>query len=110
MCAFFLPPAPGKTPQDFVVVALSITAMAVPTLPGLSLLRLVRVVRVVKLFKQMQSLKIILESMISAILPVANAFVVLLIFASLFAVMAVMFFKVSYNRMCSLTIECVLLQ
>jgi len=69
--------------------------MAVPTLPGLSLLRLVRVVRVVKLFKQMQSLKIILESMISAIIPVANAFVVLLIFSSLFAVMAVMFFKVA---------------
>jgi hypothetical protein len=30
--------------------------------------------------------------MISAILPVANAFVVLLIFSSVFAVMAVMFF------------------
>ena len=77
---------------DFIVVITSTAAMAFPRLPGLSLLRLVRVVRVVKLFKQLQSLRIILQSMISAILPVANAFVVLLIFSSVFAVMAVMFF------------------
>jgi hypothetical protein len=55
-------------------------------MPGVSLLRLIRVVRVLKLFKQLQSLKIILQSMVSAILPVANAFVVLVLFASLYSV------------------------
>lgn len=68
---------------DFFVVIVSCAAMFVPHLPGVSLLRLIRVVRVLKLFKQMRSLRIILQSMVSAILPVANAFVVLLLFSSL---------------------------
>ena len=71
---------------DFVVLVVSTTSMFVPTMPGVSLLRLIRVVRVLKLFKQLQSLKIILQSMVSAILPVANAFVVLVLFASLYSV------------------------
>ena len=80
---------------DLFVVIVSCAAMFVPHLPGVSLLRLIRVVRVLKLFKQMRSLRIILQSMVSAILPVANAFVVLLLFSSLYSVMAVMFFRLS---------------
>ena len=76
---------------DFVVVVVSTTSMFVPTMPGVSLLRLIRVVRVLKLFKQLQSLKIILQSMVSAILPVANAFVVLVLFASLYSVRSLLY-------------------
>uniref|UniRef100_A0A7S4PDL9 PH domain-containing protein n=1 Tax=Guillardia theta TaxID=55529 RepID=A0A7S4PDL9_GUITH len=77
---------------DFTVVMISLISLGIENLPGVSLLRLVRTFRVVRLFKRLQSLRVIIQSLLSAIIPVANAFGVLLLVSSLFSVMAVIIF------------------
>lgn len=77
---------------DFVVVLISIVAIPLESMPGVNVLRLLRVFRVVRLFKRLESLRTIVESLTAAILPVTNAFFVLLLIASLYAVLAVMLF------------------
>ena len=77
---------------DFVVVVVSAIAMGLESMPGVNVLRLMRVFRVVRLFKRLESLRTIVESLSAAVVPVANAFFVLILVASLYAVLAVMLF------------------
>jgi len=78
---------------DLFIVLFSFASMFVSNVDGIGHVRLIRVLRVMKLFSKMQSLKVILQSMFNAIIPVANAFVVLLIFSTLYAILAIMLFK-----------------
>jgi len=79
---------------DFVVVAIGLlTTFKVP-LPGpLSLLRMMRAFRVFRLFKRVKSLNKIMVSLGKAIPGVANAFFILLLVMSIYAILAVDLFR-----------------
>uniref|UniRef100_A0A7S0EEW1 Ion transport domain-containing protein n=1 Tax=Hanusia phi TaxID=3032 RepID=A0A7S0EEW1_9CRYP len=78
---------------DTLVVSVSIIGAALPNVPGVSVLRLFRVFRVLRLFHRLSSLRIIINAVTASILPVANAFVVLLLITAIYAVLACMLFK-----------------
>ena len=78
---------------DLFVVTFSFASIFVSNVDGIGHVRLIRVLRVMKLFSKMQSLKVILQSMFNATILVANAFVVLLIFSTLYAILVIMLFK-----------------
>ena len=55
------------------------------------MLRLIRIFRVVRVFKKLESLRILVQALASAFLPVCNAFFMLFIVAAMYAIVAVMF-------------------
>lgn len=73
---------------DTVVVVISVMAEFIPRAPALSLLRLVRIFRVVRIFRWLRSLRQIIDALLSAVVPVLNSFVVLLIVTCIYAVLA----------------------
>jgi len=74
---------------DLLVVAVSIVALILKDAPGFSLLRLVRVFRVVRVVRRLQSLRRIVNSLASSIVPMCSAFSVLFLVTSIYAVVAV---------------------
>jgi hypothetical protein len=88
---------------DFVIVFASVLLLF-PTLadvPGLAQLTLLRPLRVFRLFKRIPSLKRLLANLAAAMPGVANAFVVLVIVMSIFAIIGVEIFHDSTNAECS---------
>ena len=88
-CRFFF--ARWANAFDTLIVAVSITNIIlvqanVMEFPNARLLRLARVGRVVRLVSSLRDLQKILSACSSAILPVCNAFFILLIVASVFAI------------------------
>jgi voltage-gated sodium channel len=77
---------------DFFIVGVSITSLAFPELPGISVLRLFRAFRVFRLFKRVKSLRLIIVGVIMSLPGVMNAFIVLLLFMCIWAIMGVDFF------------------
>ena len=79
---------------DFVVVLVGVLSYMPFQLPGpLSLLRLMRAFRVFRLFKRVKSLNKIIVSLGKAIPGVANAFLIMVIFMCIFAILGVEFFS-----------------
>lgn len=79
---------------DFVVVAIGILSVLKVELPGpLSMLRMMRAFRVFRLFKRVKSLNKIMVSLAKAVPGVANAFFILLLVMSIYAIIAVDLFK-----------------
>jgi len=78
---------------DTVVVAIGITSLARVDLGSLSQLKLLRAFRIVRLFKRVKSLNKILVALLRSIPGVINAFLVMLIFMCIFAILAVDFFR-----------------
>ncbi|CAK9075523.1 unnamed protein product [Durusdinium trenchii] len=79
---------------DFVVVAIGILSVLRVELPGpLSMLRMMRAFRVFRLFKRVKSLNKIMVSLAKAVPGVANAFFILLLVMSIYAIIAVDLFK-----------------
>ena len=64
---------------DAVVVPVTLVAQYSPDIPGVGVLRLLRVLRVLKLFQRLKSLRIIINALLQSIVPVANAFLVLIL-------------------------------
>lgn len=82
---------------DFVVVTIGIlVAFDVPLGP-LRMLRMIRAFRVFRLFKRIESLRKILDSLWGAVPGVCNAFVILFLFMSIYAILAVDLFS-NYGR------------
>jgi hypothetical protein len=78
---------------DFLVVAVGTISLArVDMGPG-NLLRLLRAFRVFRLFKRIKSLNKIIVSLGKAIPGVANAFLIMVIFMCIFAILGVEFFS-----------------
>jgi len=77
---------------DFIIVMISLLALAMADLPGISVLRLFRAFRVFRLFKRVPSLKLIIEGVAASLPGVANAFVVVLLLMGIWSIMAVEFF------------------
>jgi len=83
---------------DFVVVSLGFLDLCRVDLPGpLSLLRMMRAFRVFRLFNRVESLKKILVSIARAVPGVLNAFMILLIVMSIYAIIGVSMFKYEYR-------------
>jgi len=79
---------------DFVVVAIGVLSVLKVELPGpLSMLRMMRAFRVFRLFKRVKSLNKIMASLAKAVPGVANAFFILLLVMSIYAIIAVDLFK-----------------
>ena len=81
---------------DCFIVALSLTNVILYSmgteLPNAKLLRLLRVGRVVRLFSSLKDLQRILAAVASAVLPVCNAFLVLLVVSAIYAIIGANWF------------------
>lgn len=79
---------------DFVVVSVGLVDASPIPLPGpLNLLRTLRAFRVFRLFKRVEELQKIIVSLVQAVPGVANAFLIMAIIMSIYAILAVEFFK-----------------
>jgi len=79
---------------DVVVVSLGVLDMLEVPLPGeLSLLRMMRAFRVFRLFKRVQSLNKIAVSILRSVPGVCNAFLIMIIVMSIYAMLGVQFYR-----------------
>lgn len=83
---------------DFFIVGVSITSLVFPDLPGVGVLRLFRAFRVFRLFKRIKSLRLIIVGVIMSLEGVMNAFIVLLLFLMIWAIMGVDFFADDFEE------------
>jgi hypothetical protein len=67
---------------DLFVVAMSLIALGPIDMP-ISILRLMRAFRIVRIFGRIKALRNIITALTTSILPVLNAFVILLVIASI---------------------------
>jgi len=74
---------------DFLVVATSIVAIAVPDMPGITVLRLFRAFRVFRLFKRLESLRKVILGVVAAMKDVLAAFVMIIGLTGIWSVLAV---------------------
>jgi hypothetical protein len=75
---------------DVVVVSIGIiTMLQIKLPPGLGMLRMMRAFRVFRLFKRVHSLNKIIKAIVRAIPGMLNSFLILAIFISIFAILAV---------------------
>lgn len=77
---------------DTIVVSVGLVTLVVPDLPGGSTLKLMRTFRVFRLFKRIPSLKHLVTSLFKAIPAMANAYVLMTILTSIYAILCVKFF------------------
>ena len=73
---------------DLFVVTMSLVALGPIDLP-ISILRLMRAFRIIRLFGRIKTLRNIVTALTTSILPVLNAFVILLVIASICGLPAV---------------------
>jgi len=79
---------------DFVVVSIGvINTIKLPLPPAFSLLRMMRAFRVFRLFKRVKSLNKIIVSIAKAVPGVLNAFLILAIVMSIYAILGVEFYQ-----------------
>mmetsp|Transcript_46819 Transcript_46819/g.85737 ORF Transcript_46819/g.85737 Transcript_46819/m.85737 type:complete len:488 (-) Transcript_46819:45-1508(-) len=79
---------------DLMVVSIGILTTVKTDLPGpLKLLRIIRAFRVFRLFKRVKSLNRIMQSLTRAVPGVANAFLILVLVMSIYAILGVDLFK-----------------
>ncbi|EKX51123.1 hypothetical protein GUITHDRAFT_134639 [Guillardia theta CCMP2712] len=78
---------------DLTVVGVSLVALFLNDVPGLSHLRLMRAFRVVRLFGRLASLRQIINALTASILPVFNAYIIMLLVTSIYAIVGVTFFS-----------------
>jgi hypothetical protein len=94
-CPFF---ESGWNVFDCIVVSIGvITTLELPLPKAFSLLRMMRAFRVFRLFKRVKSLNKIMTTIVSALPGVSNAFLILAIVMSIYAILAVEFFQESSN-------------
>ena len=73
---------------DFVVVVMSLLGLGWGNLPAITVLRLMRVFKILRLFQKLQSLRILITALADSVVPVLNSMVILLLFTSMYAVVA----------------------
>lgn len=78
---------------DFVVVLVGVLMMTRAPLGPLSDLKMLRAFRIFRLFKRIKSLNKIIEALLRSIPGVFNAFVIMLIFMCIYAILAVEYFR-----------------
>jgi hypothetical protein len=78
--------------MDFVVVVLSVVDLAVADAPGLKVVKSARALRALKLIRHIQGMRVVVDSLFRAIVPVAQVAVVALMFYYIFAIIAMLLF------------------
>lgn len=73
---------------DFAVVLVSLLGLGISDLPAIEVLRLVRVFKILRLFRKLTSLRILITALVSSIIPVLNSMVILMLFTSMYAIVA----------------------
>ena len=73
---------------DFVVVTVSLLGLGFDDLPAINVLRLIRVFKILRLFRKLTSLRILITALVSSIIPVLNSMVILMLFTSMYAIVA----------------------
>jgi hypothetical protein len=86
---------------DFIVVIFSVAESIVTLVSnqssgGLAIIRMIRIFRIVRVFNKLKSLQRVILGISSTLLPMCNVVIVLLIFQSIFAILATRLFLVSY--------------
>ena len=79
---------------DSFVVLVSIFSRVDDSLPGMNVVRLFRCLRMVRLFRANQELRVLLNALVSSMVPVLYSFLLFLLVISMFAVVATDFFGV----------------
>lgn len=90
---FWMGPSGGWNAFDFFIVTTSLLSIAFPTLPAVSVFRLFRAFRVIRLFKRVESLKLIVESVLLCMPKVFQTFTILLIITGVWSILGVEFFR-----------------
>jgi voltage-gated sodium channel len=72
--------------MDAFVVLISIAGLINDDLPAIGVLRLCRVLKMVRLFRGLTQLRIMIDALYSAILPVVNASMLLLLVSTIYAI------------------------
>lgn len=78
---------------DSVVVFVSLLSLLLNNLPGISTLRLMRAFRVFRLFKRLASLRKIMAALGNSVPGCSNAFAIVILVTSIYAILGVQFFK-----------------
>ena len=79
--------------MDAFVVLISIAGLIKEDLPAISVLSLFRVLKMVRLFRSLTQLRIMIDALYSAILPVVNAFMLLLLVSTIYAIVGTDLFR-----------------
>ena len=84
----------GWSVFDLLVVTVSMVAYLGPDGSGgpIKTLRLMRAFRVMRLFGRLQSLRQIISSLTASLIPMCNAFLIMLLVTSIYAILGVNFF------------------
>ncbi|EKX50515.1 hypothetical protein GUITHDRAFT_135169 [Guillardia theta CCMP2712] len=77
---------------DFFVVLISLLTLFLPNIPAAKTLRLTRAFRVFRLFKRIPSMRKIMHSLFNALPGMLNAYAIVALLMSLFAIQSVYFF------------------
>jgi hypothetical protein len=64
---------------DLLVVSISLVSMIFGNMPGVKSLRILRAFRVMRLFGRLQSLRQIIAALTQSIIPVLNAFLIMML-------------------------------
>ena len=83
---------------DFLIVIISLVAILDGDLPGISVLRLLRAFRVFRLFKKLASMRKIIRAIETSIPGVANAFGILFLVMSIYAILGEDTFPLAHIR------------
>eukprot|EP00961_Rhodomonas_salina_P180688 2438822-Rhodomonas_salina.1 len=78
---------------DMAVVSVSVINLFIPQVPWLGALRLVRTFRVLRVFGRFQGFRRIINALGSALVPVIDAFVIVLIMMAVFSILGVSLFR-----------------
>jgi hypothetical protein len=81
---------------DFFIVIASVIALAFNNVSSLKNVRLVRAFRLLRIFGRLKSLRLILLSLSRSLVPVASAFLVMLLVVSIYAIIGVGLFGETY--------------
>jgi hypothetical protein len=79
--------------MDAFVVIISVAGLIKEGLPAISVLRLFRVLKMIRLFRSLTQLRIMIDALYSAVLPVVNAFMLLLLVSTIYAIVGTDLFR-----------------
>ncbi|EKX41331.1 hypothetical protein GUITHDRAFT_112542 [Guillardia theta CCMP2712] len=82
----------GWNDLDFVVVVITLLSEVVQSLPAINSLRLIRIFKMIRIFRMLNSFRVLINALSRSVIPVINAFCILLLVAAIFAIMATDFF------------------
>jgi len=79
--------------MDAFVVIISVAGLIKEGLPAIGVLRLFRVLKMIRLFRGLTQLRIMIDALYSAIVPVVNAFMLLLLVSTINAIVGTDLFQ-----------------